>query len=155
MFLFVRSNENPVSSERTGAQLRVYLLLVMVVCGCNSQSQLPLAPVTGEVLLDGKPLRSGAVITTPKQGRGAQGNIDANGRFSLTTRGLGDGAVTGFHQVAVVAYEDSQSSAVSPEAALKLAIPSRYAQPASSGLTMDVRPNEINEVSLTLTSSEE
>jgi hypothetical protein len=127
-------------------------MLALAAVGCGAREQEQLAPVTGVVLLDGKPLHSGSVITMPERGRGAKGTIDERGRFSLATRGLGEGAVVGPHQVAVVAYENAASTGVNPEAQIKLTIPARYAQASSSGLTIDVKPGEANEVTFELSS---
>lgn len=130
------------------------VLAILVCCGCDNRPARDLAPVQGIVLFDGKPLQEGAIITTPEHGRGAHGTIDANGRFSLSTRGLGEGAMVGPHQVAVVVTSGDSSAAVNPEAEITLAVPSRYAQAASSGLNIDVKPNQINDVTFELSSGQ-
>jgi len=124
----------------------------MLAGGCNSHEIAPLALVKGTVLLDGKALDSGRVIATPAHGRGASGEIDSNGQFSLTTPGLGEGAVVGTHQVAIVAFKSASSGVVNPEAGVELTIPHRYTDPSSSGLTIDVRPDQLNEVTFSLSS---
>ena len=126
---------------------------MLAMAGCSEQSQSELAPVTGTVLLDEQPLKGGTIITMTERGRGAHGSVDASGRFSLSTRGLGEGAVVGSHRVAVIVAESSNPASVNPEAEIKLTIPSRYTQAASSGLQIDVRPNQGNEVTLRLTSA--
>ena len=128
-------------------------LAVLAWCGCDHRPERELAPVQGVVLFDGKPLQEGAVITTPEHGRGAQGTIDSNGRFSLNTRGIGEGATVGTHQVAVVVASGGSSAAANPEAEMTLAVPIRYAQAASSGLNIDVKPGQTNDVTLELSSS--
>ena len=82
--------------------MKRFILTVVVGCllgtfpsGCSSHDEAQLAGVEGVVLLDGKPLPAGLVVTTPERGRGAQGTIEPNGQFSLSTRGLGNGASVG------------------------------------------------------------
>jgi len=127
-------------------------LVILAIGGCNAKPQMELSSVTGTVLLDDQPLRAGTIITTPERGRGAQGTIDSTGHFTLSTRGVGDGAAVGSHQVAVIVTGSADSKNVNPEAVIKLTIPSRYAQAASSGLVIDVLPSQPNEVTLKLTS---
>lgn len=130
------------------------LLAAVACCGCGTRAESELAPVIGIVLLDDQPLRSGTIITTPERGRGAEGTIDESGRFKLRTRGLGEGAVVGTHRVAVIVTMDGGSVAANPEAEIKFAIPSRYAQADSSGLQIDVQPNQVNDVMLKLVSTQ-
>jgi len=144
------------NEQQIGPRLRRSLVLCTLSCvvaGCGDRSQAELFPVKGVVLLDEKPLPSGTVITMPEKGRGAQGAIDAMGRFSLTTRELGEGAVPGRHQVAVIATAGATSTGVNPEAEIRFTIPPRYSQTASSGLEILVHADEPNEVTLRLTSA--
>jgi hypothetical protein len=129
-----------------------YLLLiatfVSLISGCGSKSRV--ASVQGTVVLDDKPLASGAVMTLPSGGRGAQGAI-RNGTFVLGTFEDDDGALIGTHKVAVVAYEQTLGSG--PEAPVgKLLVPQRYTNPESSGLTIEVKAGETNTPTLKLTS---
>src|SRR5215208_2110008 len=78
------------------------LLLTSALVGCSSKS--PLARVQGKVLLDGKPLATGSIVTLPEDGRGARGTI-TNGQFELSTLGNNDGALIGTHKVSVSAHE--------------------------------------------------
>lgn len=66
------------------------------------------APVSGTVQLDGKPVTEGYVIFTPEvqsgadpleSGKSASGTIDRSGAFQLSTYGDNDGAVIGNHTV--------------------------------------------------------
>jgi hypothetical protein len=124
------------------------ILLLLVCVGCGSSG---VAPVSGTVMLDGKPLETGAIMTLPEAGRGAQGRIQ-NGRFQLSTFGTNDGALLGTHKVAVSASEPSRGSG--PEAQVgKLLVPQRYTNPDASGLTIDVQRGN-NEVELRLSTKE-
>jgi hypothetical protein len=127
----------------------VAAILIAIACsGCGSKS--PVARVRGKVLLDDKPLAMGSVVTLPRAGRGATGAIN-DGEFELSTFGTGDGALIGTHKVAVVANEPSNSTdAEAPPG--KLLVPQRYTNPATSGLTIEVKAGEVNTPTLKLTS---
>jgi hypothetical protein len=124
------------------------ILLAPACAGCNSKS--PVARVRGMVLLDDKPLASGAIVTLPESGRGARGTI-VNGGFELGTFGKNDGALIGTHKVAVVATEPVKRKGAEASAG-KLLVPQRYTNPDSSELTIDVKAGEVNEPTLKLTS---
>jgi len=125
------------------------LIALAAVTGCGKQTDESV-PVSGRVLLDGKPLTTGTVITTPESGPGARGQIDRDGWFTLATGDLGQGASVGVHRVAVVAVEETKD--FSPEAPRKLLVPQRYTNPTTSHLEIDVQPGQANEVVLELSS---
>ena len=128
--------------------LGLLLAAIIVAIGCGGSGPT-LAPVKGKVLLDGQPLTTGTVSTQPVAGRGANGVIQSDGTFTLSS-GREPGALVGTHQVAVVAYEGAASS--SPEAPQgKLLTPQRYATAATSGLSLEVTSGE-NTPTLELTS---
>src|SRR5438132_12618298 len=83
------------------------IVFALACAGCGPKS--PVAPVRGTVLLNDKPLATGAVMTLPKGGRGAQAAIN-NGEFTLGTFGKAYGALIGTHQVVVVSFEQCQCS---------------------------------------------
>src|SRR5262249_29795995 len=81
------------------------LTLAGLACGCGSYK---LAPVSGQVTLNGKPLPNAAVIFQPKRsatstpGPGSYGKTDEQGRYSLRIVGQDrPGAVVGMHQVSI------------------------------------------------------
>ncbi|HEX6963021.1 MAG TPA: hypothetical protein VF175_14220 [Lacipirellula sp.] len=117
--------------------LGLALPLIAALAGCGSGG-VDLASVEGQVLLDGRPLAGGVVTTLPAQGRGARGELDEQGRFTLSSGSLGPGAAIGVHRVAVIAVADTGQ--LSPEAPKKLLTPEKYANPETSGLTIDVQP---------------
>lgn len=86
--------------------LSVSLLAAIVVSvGC---SRLPeLAPVSGRVTLDGKPLEFGGVMFQPERGPASTAAIGKDGRFTLTWQRKSAGAVIGLNRVAVTAYESA------------------------------------------------
>ena len=125
--------------------------MAIVCCISCGKSTPDVAPVTGKVLLDGKPLTTGRVLTRPKAGRGSNGVIQSDGTFELSTYGDGDGAVIGTHDVAVVAYEEGAGGG--PESATgKLLVPERYTQAATSELTINVTADGENSPVLELSS---
>ncbi|MBW3596508.1 MAG: DUF4198 domain-containing protein [Planctomycetes bacterium] len=110
-----------------------------------------LAPVRGQVLYNGQPLRGGQIMTWPASGRGrsAIGWTDDEGRFTLQTDIRGEyteGATVGEHRVTVTAYE-----LISAPAAPPLLTPAKYASAETTPLTITVRRNpEENQFQLTL-----
>src|SRR5262245_39545204 len=69
-----------------------------LIAGCRNAHELDTAPVTGNVLLNGKPLTSGTVTFVPPKGRVANGEIRSDGSFELSTYRAGDGAIVGPHK---------------------------------------------------------
>ena len=133
---------------------RSWSIGAILVCALSSLGCRPktpnVVPVTGKVLLDGKPLATGSVLTQPGAGRGSKGFIQ-DGAFELSTFAKGDGAVLGTHKVGVVAYESHGTGG--PEATMgKLLVPERYINPETSGLTIEVTADGPNEPVLELTS---
>jgi hypothetical protein len=112
---------------------------VAVVCcaalaGCARDSEL--APVTGRVTYRGKPVPLGAVMFVPARGLAAVGSVDAEGRFELHSRGPGDGATLGTHKVAFLPPF--------PPPPGYPAIPKRYRDAETSGLTFEVKAGTPN-----------
>lgn len=124
------------------------LAVLFSVAGCGGSDELTV--VRGRVLLDGSPLPHGSVSTLPDHGRGAVGVINDDGRFELSTRGVGNGLRPGTHRVAIVAFRDPTGKSL--EGRRDLLTPARYSSPATSGLSIDVVPGESSDVTLELTS---
>jgi hypothetical protein len=104
------------------------LLLAGVIAGC-SDGRPQRVPVSGQVFINGQPLRSGGIRFTPEGGRPSSGTIDADGRFTLTTYDPSDGCTLGKHRVSVVSVDQLSSTTRRWNA------PKAYASPDSSGLT--------------------
>jgi hypothetical protein len=88
--------------------------------------------VSGQVLIDGKPLTCGTLMLVPEGARPSIGQIDKQGRFTLTCYEGTDGAVPGHHRIAVVCNEQ-----LNPDAIRWLA-PKKYADYRTSGLETQV-----------------
>jgi hypothetical protein len=142
----------PLLTRNAGDQsLYFVIVLIAAYSGC-SKSGPAVAPVKGTVLLDGKPMTKGTVITMPAAGRGAKSPIASDGSFQLGTFTKTDGAIVGTHSAAVIAYEPPPNAG--PESPYgKLLVPKKYASPESSGLTIDVPPEGKNDVVLNLTTA--
>ena len=90
---------------RASSVLMIGFLFAIAGCGSN------VAPVSGKVTLDDKPLVNAIVIFEPiselkNPGPGSQGKTDANGNFSLQlTTANTNGAIIGKHVVRITAYD--------------------------------------------------
>jgi hypothetical protein len=121
------------------------LCLALSLTGCGSRGPaLPDAyPAKGQVLLaGGAPVAGGRITFAPKdphRGIEAWGEIQPDGGFTLTTYKLNDGAVPGEYVVTLSPYSYKTGN-------LKVAnagrVPQRYAEAATSGLTVEVKPEE-------------
>lgn len=119
---------------RQSSSLAALALAGLAPLGCSDGPTF--AEVQGKVLLDGKPMTKGYVITQPAAGRGANGEIKSDGTFELSSGRL-PGALIGAHAVAVIAYEKGGAEGAEADMG-KLLIPRRYTSPESSQLTIDV-----------------
>lgn len=104
---------------------------MMVTSGC-SDSRPERVPVSGVVLIDGKPLTSGYIQFTPPDSRPAKATLDADGRFSLSTFKPGDGCVLGTHVVTVNAADAVD------DLTLRWNAPKKYAVATTSGITKTI-----------------
>lgn len=98
-------------------------------CGDGRPARVP---VSGQVFLDGKPLSVGSIMLVPDGARPSSGNIDEQGRFTLTCYDGKDGAVRGQHAVAVVATKQIDENTV------RWLAPKKYADHGTSGLKVNV-----------------
>jgi hypothetical protein len=119
------------------------LLVLCVVVGCGD-GRPTRVPVSGQVLIDGRPLTHGYVQFAPADSRASTGGLDADGRFVLTCFEMGDGAVTGKHKVTVMGQE-----AIGQET-IKWHAPKKYASAATSGLEQEITgPTDSLKIELT------
>lgn len=120
---------------------------MLVAAGCAPSHQLPTAPVSGTVTLDGKPVASGYVIALPSMGRMAKGAIQSDGSFVLSTYHKADGAQVGTHPLIVTPVPPDEGSG--PRNVVP--IPRRYAKASSSGLTIEVPKGGLDGFQIALT----
>jgi len=125
------SPRTPHSSCRRAAAVAAFVFLastLALVAGCG-RSRPDCAHVSGQVLIDGQPLRGGTIRLYPANARPASARIGAVGRFTLKTFDDGDGAVLGAHPVTVTWVEDLSDSR------RRWLAPKKYADPSTSDLT--------------------
>ncbi len=122
-----------------------FLIVFSFFCISGCGDGLPRrVPVSGRVLIDGKPLEYGTVQVFPNGQRMAYGTIGPEGKFTLTTFTENDGCMLGKHPVAILAYTSIGSNKIQWFA------PKKYTAPATSGLEIDV-PGPRDDVEINLT----
>jgi hypothetical protein len=135
----------------------VLALATVAAMGCG-KSRRPMAPVTGKVTYQGKPLQFGTVILQPESGQYATGAVQQDGTFTMTTRGEGDGAAVGRNMVRIVCLEAQNpakpvlaNGKSRGEGVLgRSLIPEKYQSCETSGISIDVRPGNNDPVVLEL-----
>jgi hypothetical protein len=101
------------------------------VAGC-SDARPARVPVSGRVVIDGKPLTHGNVKFVPSGGRPSSGKVDGEGRFTLTCYDGEDGAIPGAHRVAVSAGK------ILSDSKMQWFAPKKYADFRTSGLSCEI-----------------
>ena len=132
--------------RRPLASLAVMVLIIPALQGCG-QGGPKLVKVSGQVLIDGKPLAAGVpgfIQVIPEGTRPATGTIDPQtGKFTLTTFEKEDGCPVGTHKVVVTVRAMVGTESVS-------LIPEKYSDPQSSGLTVTIdKPTDSLTIELT------
>lgn len=91
------------------------VLLPLMMFGCGGPSDKPqLAPVSGVVMMDGKPLADVTVafhLDALEAPRAGMGKTDSEGRFRITTYDTNDGAIVGTHIVTVAKIDAGPAGA--------------------------------------------
>jgi hypothetical protein len=139
-------------------------LTVLLSAGCGGPTgpaPEKVAPVSGTLTYQGKPLKYYGVTFLPTDGRRPGfGTTDPFGKFTLSTNSEGDGAPLGTSKIAVAfagppQHEDaSLTGAPIDNPALlpkpKTQVPTKYGNPETSGLTVDVPPEGLQDYKLDL-----
>lgn len=87
-------------------QFAIYIITCFCLFTAGCSEGLPSrVPVSGTVLIDGKPLTSGRIQFVSGSGRAAYGTIDKEGHFSLSTYEPNDGCVLGNFRISIAAFE--------------------------------------------------
>ena len=124
------------------SSLAVVLLATLLVgCGDGRPSRVP---VSGQVLIDGKPLTLGSIRFIPSDSRASQGALDDNGRFTLNCYEKADGVVIGTHTVTVLACKPLSRTLVRWHA------PKKYADATTSDIKQEISKPE-NDLTINLT----
>lgn len=139
--------------------MRLHLVAIGALLCAAGCGRTTVAPVSGRITLDGKPLANATVIFQPDSeelnpGPGSQAKTDSSGQYALQfmTR-EGKGAVVGRHKVSITAYEGDDvvpSSGFEPSPFRKPLVPSEYN--AETRLTFQVPPEGTAKADFELTS---
>jgi hypothetical protein len=122
-----------VRTQAVGRAVKVSLLVVsLAALGCGDDRPARV-PVSGQVLIDGQPLKFGSIQFIPKGARASAGSLDASGHFVLSCFEQGDGAVLGVHQVAIRAGQQRNDAETYWHA------PKKYNDASTSGLTEEIK----------------
>ena len=123
-----------------------FFFLAMLLAGCIGcgSAKPEVAPVTGRVIYEGKPLKFGQVFFHPNAGTQGRGTIQPDGTFTISTYSDQDGAQIAVHKVRVTCYEaqDPQAEPRSfAEGNGESLIPEKY----TSLVTTDLNDIEVKE----------
>jgi hypothetical protein len=127
-------------------RIGVLVGLMLFLSGCNSSG---LAPVTGQVLLDGAPLPNASIQFVPQgTGRDATGATDAEGIFAMSTNEPRDGVMAGTYKVVVTARATAppQQFASADEAMRAAAV----AKPMPSSSIVPLKYTRVDQTPLTI-----
>lgn len=143
-------------------------VLLSAITGCGGGNGFPdPTPVSGSVLLNGKPVEGATVTFLAKgegSGRSASGSTDGQGKFQLTTFSTNDGAIPGEYSITITksqpmgdlgemdaenpgeSYEQMMAAAQSGNmsAVVKNDLPKKYNSAATSGLNRSVVEGQEN-----------
>lgn len=113
----------------------ILLCFVAPLFGCRD-SVIERLPVSGEVLIDGRPLGSGSIEFVPEEGRPSSAAIQADGHFELASESVGRakeiGVAPGRYRVQVA------SSKIVDEKTIQWNAPAKYADFRTSGLEVTI-----------------
>jgi len=123
------------------------LILLATLVGCNrGASGLDIAPVQGQVTLDGHPLSEAMVEFIPEQGRPSVAITDQQGGYELTFTSTEKGAIVGMpYRVKIktgreaVTAEGEQISPAVPEK-----LPKKYHEESELSATIESGTNVID-----------
>ena len=118
-------------------------LAAMLAAGCGKDAGSDHVPVKGKVTIGNAPLTKGLVIFAPDKAAGnqyphqARGQIDEQGYYTLRSDDGNEGTPPGAYRVAVISTAPSDPK--DEYAVPKSLIPTGYADPAQSGIKIEVR----------------
>lgn len=139
-----------MSGYRIGCYCLLSLIMSLMNTGCGGgvDDAPEVAPVTGTVIWNGKPLDEGTIVFHPASGRSASGTIKGGEIIEVTTTVKGDGAPVGENQVTVFATKPDPKD-TSGMGTISL-IPARYNDVKKSGLKATIKGDAENEVNFDL-----
>ncbi len=127
----------------------LFALLLPLVASCSNQ--LPTYKVNGKVQFEnGNPVIVGIVEFQSVDHRiNARGDIQPDGTFQLTTFAPNDGAVAGKHKCVILQMVIGENIVGHKPSTIGV-VDSKFASYLTSGLTFDVDPEGINEITVTV-----
>ena len=125
----------------------VVAMLTLLGCGKSGPKALPVA---GKVAFQGKPVSAASIrFSNPQAGVDLLAKLDADGKYTVATA-TGPGLPEGIYQVAIM--PDVKGAPVgtfgTPPIINRPDIPEKYRSPATSGLTITVKPGADFDVKL-------
>jgi hypothetical protein len=149
--------------EKCSSRLMSFVFLA-VLAGCGDSLPVAdiekVAPVSGTLTYQGKPLPGYRVTFLPIDGkRAATGVSDAQGKFTMGTNDAGDGAPPGQHKVAFVWVPPSSAGEAGQEVIIDdpsklpkpaIKIPEKYGDTETSGTTVEVPPRGLTDLKFDL-----
>src|SRR5690348_7194032 len=130
------------------------LLAVLFCIGCGPRNRPHFektVSINGKVTLgNGSPVRGGLITLHPKdvtKGE-SRGTIDKDGRFTLGTYKINDGAMPGQYTVTVEPIVFDKTGNPRPDRSL--AIPPKYTSSESSDLTVEIKDEASQELTVVL-----
>jgi hypothetical protein len=116
---------------------KLLAVFVVLLAGCGP-SPPAIAPVSGRVTLDGKPLAQGYVCFASPDGYASSAPLEPDGSFRLVSQ-YGKGIPLGSYRVTIVPRTEEGSVSMTPETKPRNpaanSIPAKYHYIHSSGLT--------------------
>ncbi len=116
-------------------------MVVSVTMGCSSNHDASTTRVEGRITYRGEPVGRGVVHFVPLDGQDrkdlqpAAAALQADGAYRLSASRNVDGVLPGNYAVAVVAYRNPLAL---PGEKIEYAVPVKYANPHTSGLTATI-----------------
>lgn len=144
------------------------LSLAASTSGCSEPDQPKAYPTSGVVRFNGKPMKGGGAISfvplSPLAGKAAGAEIKEDGTFVMSTYEEGDGSIAGKFRVMVLQSASKEAEIVAPDGGgePKMSsgpietvpredrIPFIYADSAQSPITVEVKAQESNDLSIDL-----
>ncbi len=151
-------------ASRHWHRLRLFACLLVPLltasgCGGNNgpvAETVPVVAASGTLTFRGQPLEHYQVMLFPQNGRPAAGMVDAAGKFVLGTNQPGDGAPAGTHRVAVTWIGPPSTDPgqgvmeFTPPPPPTIKIPDKYANPETSGITVEVPESGTDAIAINL-----
>jgi hypothetical protein len=137
---------------RYGCVCGLLALLLFAGCGPSNNPHFEkTTPVRGKIAwANGSPLRGGLITLHPKDATKGEsrGTIDRQGHFTLGTYKVTDGVMPGEYVATVEPIVYDQRGNMRRDRSL--GIPPKYADVQSSGLTVEIKDEESQELNLLL-----